>query len=876
MLRHYTFDSSESAKSANILDKNTDTTKKISVVVPCYNVEKYITDTCNSILANSVHVDIEVIIVDDGSTDRSAEIAQEILTKGGVPTTIVRIPNSGLAAARNVGLHFASAPYIAFLDADDLMAPDAYFHLYRLGSTENCDQVFARSSAFDDERYNDFEFFDTEVWNTILSGLTERAFNPLSEPYVFSTEPKTCARIWRREFLIENKLYFPEGKIFEDIGLHIRSLAISKKIGIVDVQGLLYRVGRTGALTLDRSKKRLDVISNIHESLITPDVQGLTNEAGAFALLGFMRIARWCRGMIDLRMKKEFDIALAQCFQHVPSKWVDALYRVNPREADKFLTVKTKGQPIGVAIHSAGTWLSRRLHKKRVSGMPGWKNLGTDTPAATTSAHRRFHFSEIRSFGPALAMLPLNSRIAFLSSHSRISALRIARTRPFTTIYVMDEGSDAITSELKQQKNIFIFKELSDLLKEVTAQQNHLDMIDLGDNATDELLQKLQSIEADFIVGAFDPLSVHNTANFLASVRSKVSRGYFLWRFDGQRFTYSRSSAGPAVSVIVPVYNILPYLDQCIESLSNQTLRDREIILVDDGASDGSALRCDEWAQKDPTIKVIHKPNGGCASARMSGLEAASGEFVTFIDGDDWVDTTMLERLFGLSLQTGDDIVEGGWCFAFPSGATDDRTTVERQQCYLGKGGIMRRPKDLALIDQPTIWRRLYKRAFLNKQKIGFDIRLRRFDDMPFQFETLFRSPDIAYDDHCMTYYRQGREGQDIGATDEKLYVHFPIMNMLRETALNSGSKDVFKKFLIIQYHTHAWALSKIKPELKDTYKAYMSRDMFGPEQYGGALTNLNRLLRIFPRNRIRILRIYFQYITSAKNMSLPQIHEVK
>ena len=99
------------------------------------------------------------------------------------------------------------------------------------------------------------------------------------------------------------------------------------------------------------------------------------------------------------------------------------------------------------------------------------------------------------------------------------------------------------------------------------------------------------------------------------------------------------------VSVIIPVYNIRDYFKDCIESVINQTFRDMEIILVDDGASDGSELMCDEYAASDERIRVIHKQNGGLMSAWSVGVKEAKGHYVMFIDGDDWVDTDMVSRL---------------------------------------------------------------------------------------------------------------------------------------------------------------------------------------------------------------------------------------
>lgn len=99
------------------------------------------------------------------------------------------------------------------------------------------------------------------------------------------------------------------------------------------------------------------------------------------------------------------------------------------------------------------------------------------------------------------------------------------------------------------------------------------------------------------------------------------------------------------VSIIVPVYNVEPYLDRCVQSLVDQTYQDLEIILIDDGSSDGSPAMCDAWAQKDPRIKVIHQPNGGVSDARNKGLSAATGAYICFIDADDHVSPSLMEKL---------------------------------------------------------------------------------------------------------------------------------------------------------------------------------------------------------------------------------------
>ena len=99
------------------------------------------------------------------------------------------------------------------------------------------------------------------------------------------------------------------------------------------------------------------------------------------------------------------------------------------------------------------------------------------------------------------------------------------------------------------------------------------------------------------------------------------------------------------VSVIIPVYNVEKYMRRCIDSIINQTYTNLEIILVDDGASDRSGKICDEYAQMDHRIKVLHKENGGLASARNAGIQIATGEYISYVDSDDWVETEFIEVL---------------------------------------------------------------------------------------------------------------------------------------------------------------------------------------------------------------------------------------
>lgn len=114
------------------------------------------------------------------------------------------------------------------------------------------------------------------------------------------------------------------------------------------------------------------------------------------------------------------------------------------------------------------------------------------------------------------------------------------------------------------------------------------------------------------------------------------------------------------VTIVVPIFNVEPYLNRCISSIVNQTYRNLEIILVDDGSQDACPHICDEWAKKDNRIKVVHKTNEGLGMARNTGIENASGDYICFFDSDDYVDHNLIKKSLSLSRETGAEIVVFG------------------------------------------------------------------------------------------------------------------------------------------------------------------------------------------------------------------------
>lgn len=168
------------------------------------------------------------------------------------------------------------------------------------------------------------------------------------------------------------------------------------------------------------------------------------------------------------------------------------------------------------------------------------------------------------------------------------------------------------------------------------------------------------------------------------------------------------------VSVIVPVYNVAPYLERCLNSLVHQTYPHLEILLVNDGSTDGSGEICDLWQKKDNRIRVIHKPNGGLSDARNHGMVRASGAFIGFLDSDDWYDLRFVEVMLGALLDTGSDIAECDYlCTDGVRPAPDQDHASCQSRVFEGRECFLRFLRNDFFV---SVCNKLYRRSVLGDQ----------------------------------------------------------------------------------------------------------------------------------------------------------------
>lgn len=221
----------------------------------------------------------------------------------------------------------------------------------------------------------------------------------------------------------------------------------------------------------------------------------------------------------------------------------------------------------------------------------------------------------------------------------------------------------------------------------------------------------------------------------------------------------------PKVSIIVPIYNVEKYLNQCVDSLLMQTLEDIEIILIDDGSPDKSGEFADSYAQKDKRIKVIHQENAGLGPARNSGMDIATGEYIGFVDSDDWVKPEMYERLYNEAVRTHADIVVSGHCefsgekilkicvHPLAGKTLSNKNDIHQIRKNLYARGVDDRSTDAFPMSACTA---IYRRELLTNCNIVFQNILS--EDRIFNLYAYYDAKTISFLKHTDYFYR--KEGQ--------------------------------------------------------------------------------------------------------------------
>ena len=224
------------------------------------------------------------------------------------------------------------------------------------------------------------------------------------------------------------------------------------------------------------------------------------------------------------------------------------------------------------------------------------------------------------------------------------------------------------------------------------------------------------------------------------------------------------------VSIIVPVYNTAAYLDKCVESIASQTYKNLEVLLIDDGATDGSGKLCDRWAEKDSRIRVIHKENGGLSDARNAGLERATGDYIAFVDSDDHITADMIEKLLRALLSADADMSICNCLQVYEDGTPlpeAEEGQIIRDEVLSGFAVIEKMPEEMGFLYH-IAWNKLYRKELFAEVRFP---KGKLCEDVFIAHRLLAQCGKVAcISDSC--YYYVQRTGSILHSKSSKYELH--------------------------------------------------------------------------------------------------------
>ena len=195
------------------------------------------------------------------------------------------------------------------------------------------------------------------------------------------------------------------------------------------------------------------------------------------------------------------------------------------------------------------------------------------------------------------------------------------------------------------------------------------------------------------------------------------------------------------ISASVPIYNVRPYLEKCFDSIARQSYQNLEIILVDDGSTDGSGELCEDLSKRDGRVRVIHKKNGGLGSARNAGIDAARGAILSFVDSDDWIEPGMYETLSGIMCRENAQIIACGIKKVSETGEVSYyQDNLKERSVYTREEALLELPKNERLSN--SMCNKLFRRETIQGLHINEQIY---YEDNPFTPQCIARAERIAY-----------------------------------------------------------------------------------------------------------------------------------
>lgn len=825
---------------------------KLSIVIPIHNADAYLERCLNSVVSQTLK-DIEIICVDDNSKDKSLEILQSFAKKDDRIRILTLSETSGQSHARNVGISEAQGDFIGFVDADDFVDCQMFEKMVENAVENSSDIVMCKATVYDtakdsyseDDEYCNLSCFSEKFDKKTFSHKDTLAFWEKINVAVWN-------KIYRFEFLKSCRVKFQEGYIYEDLPFFYATYTKAKKVSLVREFLYFYRINSensTMTKTDEKVKDRVDMVS------LTVDIlkeQKYFRDIKAAVINWAIHDLYYRFLLIDTRYQKEYFFRMQKFFRTINTSDVDNTLIKSPYYPYFCQIKENKYDECIKFFFNKETMGERYVQQAKALFENDLKQLG----------ERRVQIEEIEkeNLKKKYDLEDLQERIlqdekdrwaAYYKQKEGLNSQREQITEEWKRI---DENKSEIV-EIKEDLNKK-YNEIGNEWKNIDAKNAEIafekqDLANSWQRLEDETLRQKQQNELELIksenklTNKYLEDVAEEKARLAKDLKDEIEkdREYYSElmksQIELQQKNYEKINSfkkkieetdmtRPKVSIILPVYNVAPYLRQSLDSIIAQTLSDIEIICVDDGSTDESGQILDEYKEKDERIKVIHKKNAGTGAARNDGLKIATGECIGFVDPDDWILPNMYERLYNLLQDKGLDIV------MFTPDVYNDKTGKHEGFLYFQDSNFPKflddkvfNKDDISPFSYPMcVWNKLYRKRLFDENNIEFAEGL-DFEDHKVIFKSLFTAKRIYFIREKLYVYRHSREGSILSDNDTRMFDHIKIYDIVENILKETGNWEKFHlDFLRYKVHNILYYYTMIKPQYKKDYYNKMVKSM--------------------------------------------------
>lgn len=660
---------------------------KVSILVPICNVERYLRECLNS-LVNQTLREIEIICINDGSTDSSLSIIREYERRD-ERIVVIDKPNSGYGDSMNKGIDLARGEYIGIVESDDFASLNMFETLYKEATKNDLDVVRSNYYA---HRTGEDSSCDYLVENLAACGSYDKVFHPIDNPRVFMCQPAIWTSIYKKSMIDKDEVRFlpTPGASFQDTAFYFKAFYAADRVKLLKDGYLHYRIDNANssvknqnklfcvcdeyAEVWDYAKRDLDKFQTLKHWIPRQQYEGYLWNLNRLApelqqrfypryVEEFSKIRQ--AGLIDSDRFESRTLARLNKMLDEPETYF--LEQYGPSEPRRSVLVCCNALSIADAKSSVRALLDILSNDDEVFV------VSPDSDSLVFELKNEFEgMGRLRSDADVLQHRLLGHCDADACRAENISVVALAaRDANFDDLAATADGEDVYSTDGKNYALRDVELRVEDSSTLVTAALRAISKLDLNqikrlpDNWASLLCSSCSLEDGAFGIAIddakemasclFDMSEPYEKVRLLygqlLSVWSSVRKGYSALDWDQacrlREQYYSMASVdalltpntgsnnSPFLSVVVPVYNVSKYLEECLDSVIQQSFKDFEVLLINDGSTDGSLDLLEEVASRDSRVRVWSQFNCGAGSARNRGIELASGKHLIFIDPDD-------------------------------------------------------------------------------------------------------------------------------------------------------------------------------------------------------------------------------------------------